>query len=100
MFEKSLEKPRRVFPGRSGNMRPAHGRSGKSAFDRVHAVIVQFEILFRRALPVADVWLIPQLPKPGFDFFHAIAVDGMPDPSIDQLGPFFIVLWRIGPAGE
>src|SRR5262249_52568368 len=52
----------------------------------------------RCAAPVTDVRLIPDLPVPGLKLGPAIFFQTMFRPLENELRPFLIVLWRIGPS--
>ncbi len=97
MIEEAAQKGRGVLVGRPGGIVPAHARCGKSAPHRVRGVVVEFLIFFRRAFPVADIGLVPDLPQPGLHFLPAIPLHTVPHPLVNQFAPLVVILGRIGP---
>src|SRR6266700_2451976 len=53
---------------------------------------------FWRAFPILDVRLVPNLPKPRFDFGIAVTCSEVKDELKDKLRPLLIVLRRVRPA--
>ena len=66
---------------------PADFRRRQRAAHGVDGVVVQLVKLLRRAAPVADVRLVPDLPIPRLDFLAAVSLDAMLHPLVDQLAP-------------
>src|SRR5690606_14514760 len=64
-----------------------------------HGVVVELQELLARALPVADVRLVPGLPPPGLDLLLAVALRAVLRPLVDEIAPARVVLRRIGPTG-
>src|ERR1700682_3380995 len=100
MFQKQPQEFRRLRRSGAGAIGPSHARLWKSPQDRIGRKIVEFEIFFRGPFPIFDVRLIPKFPQPGFYFGVAVPFAQMIDKLKDQLRPFSIILWRIGPSGE
>src|SRR5438105_12780977 len=73
---------------------------GQCAAHGINGVVMQFKKFFRRAAPVTDVRLVPNLPIPRLHLCASIFFDAMFRPLADQLGPLLVIRWRIGPAGE
>ena len=71
----------------SGAVRTADASFGKRAQDGIGREIVKFEIFLRRALPVVNIWLVPNFPQPGFDFRVAVTLAQMARKLINELGP-------------
>ena len=61
----------------AGGVRAADPRGGERAFDPVHGKIVEPQEFLGRALPVADVRLVPHLPVPRLDFLLAPPIDAV-----------------------
>src|SRR5213593_2468470 len=78
-------------------MRTSDLRRRQRALQATGGVVVEFEVLFRRALPVADVRLVPHFPIPARYLLAAVLLDLVPSPSVDQLRPPCVVARRIGP---
>src|SRR5262245_1556564 len=83
----------------AGRVRTADLRRGQGAPHGVNGVIVQLAKFFRCPAPVADVRLVPSLPKPGLNLGAAILFDAVFRPLEREFGPLPVILWRIGPAG-
>ena len=83
--------------GRVGAADPGRRQRAAHAVD---GVVVELVELLRRAAPVADVRLVPDLPVPRLHLGAAVLLDAVSRPLVDQLAPFRVVLRRIGPAGE
>ena len=91
-----VEKIAQEFSARAARrFRAADARGRQRAAHAVHGVVVEFEIIRARAVPVADVRLVPDLPIPLFDLGRAVSFDAMFRPLIDQLAPFRVILRRI-----
>ena len=67
---------------------------GQRLADAGDGVVVQLQVIGRRALPVADVGLVPDLEVPGGDFVAAIALDEVLDDAAHQFAPHGVVLGR------
>ena len=72
---------------------------GSARFSAVGGVVVELVELLRRAVPVADVRLVPDFPVPALDFALAVPLDRVAHPLVDELAPLVVVLRRIRPAG-
>src|ERR1019366_290901 len=67
---------------------------GQRLADTGDGVIVELQVIGRRALPVGDVGLVPDFEVPGGDFVAAIALDEVLDHAADELAPHGVVPGR------
>src|SRR5882762_1047269 len=100
MIEKTAQELSSFRIGGAGRIRATHASLGQGAHNGVDGVVVKLEEFVLRALPVADVGLIPNFPEPSFYLCVAVSCAKMADELKDEFGPLLIILWRIGPAGE
>src|SRR5262249_20771587 len=63
----------------------------------VDRIVVQLVELLGRAMPVADVGLLPCFPVPFFYFDATVLLDAMFRPLVDQFAPLRIILGRVSP---
>src|SRR6266853_872206 len=100
MIEKTAEELSSFRIGGAGRIGAAHASFGERAQNGIDGIVVQLEEFVLRALPVANVRLVPNFPKPRLYLCVAVSCAKMADELKDEFGPFLIILWRIGPAGE
>ncbi len=99
VLQEGAQELRRLLAARTGGVRAADAGHGQRPLDRIGRVVVELEVLLRRALPVADVGLVPDLPQPALDLGAPVALDRVTHPLVDQLSPFAVILRRVRPAG-
>src|SRR5580704_14850383 len=99
VFEEVAQKFSGMRISWTGAVRTADAGFRKRAQDGVGCEIIKCEIFFRRALPVVNVWLVPNFPQPGFYFGVAVAFAQMTRELKNELGTFDIIARRVGPTG-
>src|SRR5262249_30642251 len=97
--EEGAEELRGRRRARPAGVRSAYPRFRDGAPDGGVRDVMQPAALFDGAAPVEPVRLVPDLPGPGGDPRHAVALDSVPAPGLDELGPALIVFRRPRPAG-
>src|SRR6266404_2233786 len=100
MIEKTAEEVSSFRIGGAGRIGTADASFGERAQNGIDGVIVQLEEFVLRALPVADIRLVPNFPEPSFYLCVAVSCAKMADKLKNEFSPLLIILWRIGPAGE
>ena len=96
VIEKFLQKAARPRRSRPGNRRPANNRPRQRLPHPCHRIVVQLEVLLRRALPVADVRLVPHLEIPRRNLSPAVSLHHVLCESPHQLAPHRVVLrWAL-----
>ena len=95
MLQKAIEEGGRFFIGGSRGRRAADLRVGQCGPHSRDGKVVELEILFGCAMPIADVRLIPDFEVPGADPLAAVALDKMFGVFADQLAPQFVIPGRI-----
>src|SRR5690606_36562507 len=84
-----------VPPPRDGG--PAYLRGGQHAAHTLDRDPVQLVELLRRAAPVEDVRLVPQLPQPGVHLLLAVPLQAVRGERRDQVAPAVKVAGRVRP---
>ena len=92
----SRKSRRNVPPGPPAVCGPPTRAVGKRPPDAVDRVVVQLVVLLGRALPVADVGLVPDLPPPALDLGATVPLHGVLHPLLAEATPLVVVLRRVG----
>ena len=87
VIEKGLEEGCGLLRARAGGCRAADAGLGERGADAGDGVVVEFEVLRHRAVPVADVGFVPDLEVPLRDLRAAVALDQMRGEDAAELTP-------------
>src|SRR2546429_9143920 len=74
-------------------------RAWQCSQDRVDGIVIQLEIFFLRSFPIADIWFVPDFPKPASSRHIAVSFTEMSDETKHEVCPLLVALGRISPAG-
>ena len=95
VFEKILHELTAI----TGGIRAADSGRRQRTTHGIDSIVVEFAEFLGRTFPVRDIGFVPYFPIPRRDLGGAVARDAVRDPLINELGPFRVILRRVGPAG-